>query len=284
MHATHRWAISGTPIQNKLTDFASLLEFLRVYPFSDSKIFDLEIAKPFLRSTDQDLARLKKLVNYMSLCRTKSVVNLPNREDEIHSLDFSPSERKLYEAAKIRTRQKLDDALAVNPLQPGGYVNALQWLNQLRLICNHGHMQGKKSDENVLARVPEQDGSWDKETAQTVFDSLVTAGAASCSVCMEEIAEATFDSTSMDEVKLRKPVLSTCLTLICGSCLLEREVEVACCSNNRCKGFEVAWTDTKATRPTTTNKVLPQMREEEVQTKIKALISSLKSLSKEDKR
>jgi len=285
VHATHRWAISGTPIQNRLTDFASLIEFLRVHPFSDPKTFDTEIAKPWSRSTEEDLAKLKKLVNYMSLCRPKSVVKLPTREDEIHSLDFTPSERELYENAKQRTKKKLDDALATNPMQSGKYVNALQWLNQLRLICNHGHLQSKKGDENIPAQMPEQEISWDKETAQIAFDSLIASGTASCSMCMEEITEATFDASGEDEVKLRKPVLSMCLTLLCGSCLLERDAEIACCTNHpKCRSTEVTWTDTRTARPTTVKKVLPKMSEDMIPTKLKALMTSLKDRGKDEKR
>lgn len=126
LHASNRWAVSGTPIQNKLTDLASIFEFLRVYPFSDPHIFDVEISKPWQESDQQGVLRLKKLVNSVTLCRSRAAINLPKRVDEIHWLEFSATERTIYNSARDQTASMLDNAICEDYTQRGLYLNALR--------------------------------------------------------------------------------------------------------------------------------------------------------------
>ena len=37
--ADHRWAVTGTPIQNKLNDFYSLIRFIRLAPFDNFRVW-----------------------------------------------------------------------------------------------------------------------------------------------------------------------------------------------------------------------------------------------------
>jgi SWI/SNF-related matrix-associated actin-dependent regulator of chromatin subfamily A3 len=159
VRATSRWAMTGTPIQNRVTDFASLLEYLHIYPFSNPKIFEAEIMKPCLKADDPDVSRMRKLVNCISLCRTKSVIDLPKREDEILFLDLSPKEREYYDLVKCNTIQSINEALSHNPLAPNQYLNALQWLNELRLICNHGLVHSRKATDKAAIAMT-QDQPW----------------------------------------------------------------------------------------------------------------------------
>src|SRR5436190_22666645 len=90
LHAICRWAITGTPIQNRLTDLSSLVQFLQVYPFSDPKFFDAHISQPWRLHFDRKaILRLKTLVKFITLRRSKDRVDLPTRTDEIHYLDFN---------------------------------------------------------------------------------------------------------------------------------------------------------------------------------------------------
>ncbi|KAH6689414.1 P-loop containing nucleoside triphosphate hydrolase protein [Leptodontidium sp. MPI-SDFR-AT-0119] len=102
LRSTRRWAITGAPIQNKLADFASIVRFLRVHPYSDQKTFEEEIFGPWQNrhGTDTEVfLRLKTLVRAITISRTKAVVKLPTRVDEVHHLNFTPAEREKYEAA-----------------------------------------------------------------------------------------------------------------------------------------------------------------------------------------
>ena len=281
IHATNRWAITGTPIQNRVTDFSSLLEFLQIHPFSNPKIFDTEITKPWLKSSDRDVARLKKLVNCVSLCRTMAIIELPRRQDLIRNLEFSPEEQAFYDRAKEGTIKKFDDAMASNPVPTGQYLNALQWLNELRLVCNHGLLPSKRHGNKTTLISPQDTQTWNKATANKAFETIVCVGEATCSVCDNAVSEDPVGGTDSP-----KPFLSKCLTLTCGSCIKNSpsgQPVPTCLHTPLCKSVEVSWVSEHMNKQAT-EKQLPEIRVEQASTKLKALLNSLKTCPQEEKR
>lgn len=273
--ATCRWAITGTPIQNRITDLGSLLGFLKVYPFSNAKIFDSEIIKPWLKSSAQDISRLKRLIKCTSICRTKSIINLPKREDKIYNLDFSFEEREYYERKKASTIQQLGNALSSCPPKPGQYINALQRLNELRLICNHGTSHSKRK-QNAMLGIPQASSAWTKDIADKAFETLVCAGDAVCSVCCDILTSSTSEASTAE---YSKPTLTSCLNLTCGSCLhdVERGKHVPKCFHTPpCPSREVSFAPEAVVGQAVT---LPSGGE--TSTKLKALMQSLLALNGE---
>jgi SWI/SNF-related matrix-associated actin-dependent regulator of chromatin subfamily A3 len=283
IHATSRWAITGTPIQNRVTDFASLLEFLQVYPFSNPKIFDTEITKPWLKSGDRDVSRLKKLVNCISLCRTKNIIELPRREDLIRNLDFSPEEQEFYDRAKKGTIAKFNEVIASNPVPTGQYLNALQWLNELRLVCNHGLLSSKHNKNKSITISPPDTQIWNKSTANKAYETIIYAGEATCSVCGNPMTDTAIGGSSSDS---RKPFLSKCLTLTCGSCIKDSpsgQTVPTCSHTPLCKSVEASWAPENFTK-ISMERQLPQIPPELVSTKLKTLLRSLQTCSQGEKR
>jgi hypothetical protein len=112
---------------------------LRVYPYSNEHVFEEEIYKPWQNRQGPDprgFLRLKTLVRAITISRTKAVIRLPSRIDELHHLDFADEERLEYEAAKLRSRTRFQEAVA--SLNCRKSFNALWLLNTLRMVCNHG--------------------------------------------------------------------------------------------------------------------------------------------------
>ncbi|EXJ84685.1 hypothetical protein A1O3_05355 [Capronia epimyces CBS 606.96] len=280
LRASRRWAMTGTPIQNKPNDLGSLLEFLHLEPFRDPKIFETTVVKPWLKSADKDTSRLKKLIRYLSLCRTKAIIDLPHRKDMIKYVDLGPDEADLYESAKNRTVQKLDEALSVNPITPGVYLNALEWLNELRLICNHGLMHSKR-EAHKTPTVVSSDGPWNKSMAKKAFATLVDAGSAICKLCDANLAAGAGEADSFEH---SKPSLSKCLTVVCGLCIQNRlngEKVPGCGCHPVCPKAEVSWA------PESSNKSLearlPSIEEGKVSTKLKTLLKDLQQYEKAEK-
>lgn len=273
--------MTGTPIHNRPMDLGSLLEFLELYPFSHPKVFESEVIKPWLKSEDRDISRLRQLIKYISLCRTKHIIDLPKRKDKIHYLDLSGEEQEFYDMVEGRTVQKLDEALSSNPLAPGKYLNALEWLNELRLICNHGLMHSRKEPQKRSIAVS-QDEPWNKATATKAFKILVSTGEAICKLCPTNMDQGTGDSTT---IEVSKPSLSKCLTLICGSCAQNRpggEKVPACSCTPVCPKVEVSWApDGTSDHP---RKQLPTMNEGQIPTKLNALLRSLEDSYATEKR
>lgn len=282
VRATSRWAITGTPIQNRVTDFSSLLEFLKVHPFSDPKIFDAEVARPWLKSAEKDSSRLKMLVRCISLCRSKKVIDLPPRVDLVRYLDFSPSEQSWYDQARKGTIQRLDEALSSNPLKSGQYLNALQWLNELRLICNHGLAQRSRTPSKSVGISPGSTQVWNKSKASKAFEEIVSAGEATCSVCGNSLLAGAYSEQSIDSAK---PFLSECLIATCGSCAkdcLDGRTGIYCPHTPSCKSVEVSWVGDSI--GPNTSRTLADIPAEHVSTKLKALLKDLQLCTAGEKR
>ncbi|EXJ71754.1 uncharacterized protein A1O5_05564 [Cladophialophora psammophila CBS 110553] len=278
VRASRRWAMTGTPIQNKATDLGSLLEFLHLEPFRDPKIFEAMVVKPWLKSADKDTSRLEKLIRYLCLCRTKAIIDLPPRKDVIQHVDLSPEEAEHYESAKNRTVQKLDEALSVNPIAPGMYLNALEWLNDLRLICNHGLMHSRTQKTPTIVSSA---GPWTKTTAKKAFAILVDAGSAICKLCQANLAAGTIEADGFEHCK---PSLSKCLTVICGMCIQSHangEQVPGCGCNPACLKAEVSWAREISNRLPESG--LPSIEEKKVSTKLKTLLKDLQQHEKTEK-
>jgi SWI/SNF-related matrix-associated actin-dependent regulator of chromatin subfamily A3 len=134
----NRWCLTGTPIQNRIEDFAALLAFLRIKPFDQASAFKKFISDPLSRQESSAIPRLQKLVNAVSLRRTKTSVSaelsLTERVDHIESIEFFDDERQLYNFAKSQA----NDLLRRGNTPSGRCSSILQSILRLRQICNHG--------------------------------------------------------------------------------------------------------------------------------------------------
>lgn len=138
LRAGRRWAVTGTPVQNGLSDMFSLFRFIQVYPYSERSTVDQHIITPWTTGDREDaIQRLKKLLQYIMLRRPASIISLPDRTDRVISLIFDAQERENYQQLAQATIHCLDDLLHSNST-PGGYKNAVTKINALRMACNHG--------------------------------------------------------------------------------------------------------------------------------------------------
>lgn len=286
LSATHRWAITGTPVQNRLTDLAGLFQFLRVYPFSDPKVFDSEISQPWKMGNPRAVAKLKVLVNAITLRRSKAVIELPMRKDEIHRLEFGPAELQFYNEAKSRTIAQLDQALSDGGSRSSLYLNVLQWINELRIICNHGVVKRKPMDDIVYKSQIKSD-RWDKTTAQRAFESMQDAGTALCTECQYDLADYKNNELDMVADSAQQAHIAECLCLLCRPCWAERETscppDSAKCRNHPSYRSSTVSLGTGPNTPESSSFV-SQIDLGEAPTKIRAPVKDLKSLQSGTKR
>ncbi|RYP58607.1 hypothetical protein DL770_010394 [Monosporascus sp. CRB-9-2] len=133
LRASCRWAVTGTPIQNRLSELFSLFYFLRLNPYCEKRSFDEGITNPWLRGEERGLQALVKLLGYTMLRRSRNAIILPGRQDHRRFLKFSAQEQHAYDVAKQKAIECLEDALVSSKPQKG-YSNALQKINALRVI------------------------------------------------------------------------------------------------------------------------------------------------------
>jgi SNF2 family DNA or RNA helicase len=121
-----------------LDDFGALLSFLRVYPFDSQSSFNFHIATPIKKGGNEGIDALRKLVNSVSLRRTKVALshelNLQPRSSEIHLVELDKGERTLYDFLKKHAVEILDSTTE----RPGEVGSVFKAIMKLRRICNHG--------------------------------------------------------------------------------------------------------------------------------------------------
>ena len=71
LHAQRRWAVTGTPVQNRLDDLGALIKFLRIKPFDEKRGFAQYILAPCKNADPEILPKLRLLVDSITLRRLK---------------------------------------------------------------------------------------------------------------------------------------------------------------------------------------------------------------------
>ncbi|KAI3532370.1 DNA repair protein rad5 [Colletotrichum abscissum] len=150
-----KWVVTGTPIQNRLSELHSLFHFLGLHPYDDKKAFDRDITNPWLRGEETGPAALKKILGYVMLRRSQDTITLPERQDHRRHVYLSSQEQRLYDAVKIKTIEFIDNALASHRGEDS-YSNALEKINALRLVCELGCFQKPISSMRLLPRTPDR--------------------------------------------------------------------------------------------------------------------------------
>ncbi|KAE8449590.1 hypothetical protein EG329_007920 [Mollisiaceae sp. DMI_Dod_QoI] len=137
LSARFRWCLTGTPIQNRLEDLASLVAFIRCYPLDNMTEFRKNIISPVLKNGDQGLENMRLLLDSICLRRTRKLLHLPEITYNDQPIDFSPSEKAYYEETQtemINAIKKIDS----HGRKSKDFFGMFQLYLQLRRICNHG--------------------------------------------------------------------------------------------------------------------------------------------------
>ena len=198
LKARHRWCLTGTPIQNAVEDFGSLLQFLQVYPFDNPSSFTHEIADWIRCGDEKGMKRLRLLVSAICLRRTKDCLGLPPRKNEIQSVVFNSEEKQLYETCKESTVEFIDLVFKEDG-KLKSFATVIQLILRLRQICNHGkEMLSAKTLKNIDEFMSSQGSKRGMlplvETALCGIcgrkvqdiDSLLPCMHPACSFCFEE--------------------------------------------------------------------------------------------------
>lgn len=199
-------------------DLYSLFKFLRCFPFDDFRVFNTQVIHNWkARSDPQCVAKLKTLVNCLSIRRPKVTIELPPRRDDVVYLDFNKRESEDYRRAQESSRSNIAGIETGDRGNDGGILlNTLQWVNELRLICNHGT---RKSE----LRTPEQPiSAWSLSEGQARFDQLDGVGLAKCSntACSQDLSSVTSNEAGAEHDD--EPWISESLELWCSLCIDDR--------------------------------------------------------------
>lgn len=126
-----RFVLTGTPVENRLSELWNLFDFLMPGYLFSHRTFVEKLEKPVVKSGDQDAAaRLRRLVQPFMLRRLKQNVlkELPPKIEYIRRIPLSEDERKVYHASALAAREGLE-------AEGKGKLAILAALTQLRQIC-----------------------------------------------------------------------------------------------------------------------------------------------------
>jgi SNF2 family DNA or RNA helicase len=137
IEAQFRIALTGTPVENRLTELWSIMDFLNPGYLGPKNFFQRRFATPIERYGDTaSLKTLKSLVQPFILRRLKTdrsiIQDLPEKQEMTVFCGLSAEQAKLYQQAVDAALASLEEARGV---QRRGQILAL--LTRLKQICNH---------------------------------------------------------------------------------------------------------------------------------------------------
>jgi SNF2 family DNA or RNA helicase len=155
-----RVALTGTPVENRLRELWSIMEFLNPRYLGSEATFHRRFAVPIERYSDEaQSTTLRRLIQPFVLRRVKSdpkvIQDLPEKVEQKVFCSLTPEQATLYEAVVQDMLTQLDDA---EGMARRGMV--LATLMKLKQVCNHpAQMLGDRSPlpgrSGKLARLEE---------------------------------------------------------------------------------------------------------------------------------
>lgn len=181
----HKWCLSGTPVQNRIGEFFSLLRFLEVRPFADyfcekcdcaqlhwsvgedymcthckhsaaehRSVFNEELLNPItgdsMQLRSEALDKLHMITARVMLRRMKkdhtASMELPPKEVVIHNEFFGDIERDFSSSIMSNTARKFDTYVAQGVML-NNYANIFGLIMQMRQVANHPDLITRKSAE-----------------------------------------------------------------------------------------------------------------------------------------
>jgi len=136
LNSKHRLALSGTPVENNLTELWSIFDFLNPGYLGTLNRFK----QNYLATEGQSEARLslKRMAAPFLLRRIKKEVllELPDKQEQVSWCKLNTLQEKLY----LQILDMVQKKLLPEGNQMPSYIHILAALTKLRQLCNHPHL------------------------------------------------------------------------------------------------------------------------------------------------
>lgn len=149
LKAEHRLAISGTPIENNLSEIYSLFRFLNPEMFGSIDDFSSRYAVPIQDNHDEDAAAaLRRKIFPFILRRLKQDVltDLPDLTEQVLTVEMTPEQAKFYEQRRKYFAQEVESHLSAGGDNRQMRFELLQAFSELRQIAS---VPEEKSDGRI---------------------------------------------------------------------------------------------------------------------------------------
>ena len=171
LNSTHRLALSGTPIENKLEELWSVFDFLmNGFLFSMAE-FNSRYVNPIMERQDKTVEkRLKLQISPFILRRMKRDVakDLPDKVENMVYCELTPEQKDFYLEVLDSTKEELFKSIEMNGLEKSR-MSIFSALLRLRQICCHPKLYDKEHLKGVM-----HSGKF--EYLKTMLEQIVVEG------------------------------------------------------------------------------------------------------------
>ncbi|MGD1852479.1 MAG: DEAD/DEAH box helicase [Cyanophyceae cyanobacterium] len=168
-----RIALTGTPVENRLSELWSIMDFLNPGYLGQKQFFQRRFALPIEKYGDSaSLQTLRSLVQPFILRRVKTdrtiIDDLPEKQEMTVFCGLSKPQAELYQALVEKSLAEIESS---DGIQRHGQVLAL--LTKLKQLCNHPDLLTENKGAGTL---PDPDLSPKLERLLAMVDELVAEG------------------------------------------------------------------------------------------------------------
>ncbi|XP_040582145.2 LOW QUALITY PROTEIN: helicase-like transcription factor [Lepeophtheirus salmonis] len=219
LNAVRKWVITGTPIQNKLKELFSFVNWLGIQPFKDSKKTWTEIIERKIGSKE-GILRLQVILTSICMRRLKNdrlngkpLVKLPPIKFFERRLYFEGEDAKIHEVLRVKVFNSIEEWMIKDNFNRNfGHVLAL--VMKMRQYCCHPELlslEFRKKLRKHLTRMGESNDlllefgeDLDLETASELNDVLEEAlndkndPQKLCPICLDALSR---DTASITQCK-----------------------------------------------------------------------------------
>lgn len=151
LKSTHRWAITGTPIDKAIEDLQGLFNFLNCEPYNNKAIWQCldGIGEQFARGQNDCLVDVLQRIMWRT-CKTPEIISqasIPKQNEIVHWVTMSDLETYFYQiefnkcadalSAKVNDMHKdFGDEYSLRKLQPQTLNSLMEPLRKLRQDCS----------------------------------------------------------------------------------------------------------------------------------------------------
>ncbi|WIA37137.1 hypothetical protein OEZ86_014100 [Tetradesmus obliquus] len=217
LKAQRRWAVTGTPLQNRIGDMFGLLAFLGLKPLDDKAFWRRCVERPLRQRDSRTLLTLKVLMGSLALRRTKDspgpdgqpLVALPPKTVTVVRLELGAEDALNYARLESETKSLVAHHLSRGTLV-ANYTNVLTIIMRLRQVCDSSQLCPQALEALRAATAAAKAGAAGKaappppELLAKLLAAVAGDDSEECAICLSP---------------LELPCITSCSHVYCRRCI-----------------------------------------------------------------